>query len=115
MLGSYPILPLVIHQLINFLKLIKVRKCSKPTVTHITFIKVGERPNILNEALEEQNPFSFHFSSWMIFSGEENKHLLVCLTNPEVSNWQLLFSQAAGLDELPAAFWAPDTHTSTRK
>lgn len=40
--------------------------------------------------------------------------LLVCLANPEVSNWQLLFSQAAGL-ELPAALWVPDTRTSTRR
>lgn len=41
--------------------------------------------------------------------------LLACLANPEVSNLQLLFSQAAGLDELLAAFWAPGIHTSTRK
>lgn len=41
--------------------------------------------------------------------------LLVCLASPEVHNWQLLFSQTAGLDDLPAALWVPGAHTSTRR
>lgn len=43
-------------------------------------------------------------------SGEENK---VCRANSEVSNWQLLLSQAAALDELPVAFWVPGTLPGT--
>lgn len=37
--------------------------------------------------------------------------ILVCLSNPEVGNWQLLFSLAADLNQLPAVLWVPGTHT----